>query len=486
MSPAPLPTVLLLDTDASRLGASAEALSGEADCLSATDCGQAADLMRENFVQVVVADAGILESRADAFLAAARERWPETVWIACTAPGAGTPEGIHHVLPKPCPDDHLRLAVRNGVRLFRLARDNDRLQLEMRCLSRPAETRLESQRAALMSSPGFDAVLRDPGSPLGPIVEAARQIATFDVPVLLTGEPGTGRRQIARAMHDVSLRSDRALAELNCAGLSDDVIELELFGARNGSVPTGQKSKIGLVQKADRGTLYLEGLETLSGRLQLRLLRLLTERNFQPVGGHEPVTTNVRLIAAASPALAEKVSAAAFSSALYHAVAVTEIALPPLRQRRMDVPLLAQQALFDAAARHGKPVHGFTDAALGFLAAYDWPGNLRELKNEVTRMLIFAQGRTLGPDLISRHILQADPAAQHEDHTAETIMAGDGTLKDRVEHIEARILRETLTRHKWNKSRAAAELGLSRVGLRAKLDRYGVAPSETTRELEEG
>jgi two-component system response regulator HupR/HoxA len=147
-----------------------------------------------------------------------------------------------------------------------------------------------------------------------------------------------------------------------------------------------------------------------------------------------------------------------------------------LRGRPGDVALLAQHLLVEASATHGKPVHGFDHAALAFLEGYDWPGNLRELSNEVIRMLIRAQEVVLGADLISRHILQAPPGDAGADRSAQSGLTGDGSLKDRVEMVEMRILRETLTRHRWNKSRAAAELGLSRVGLRAKLDRYGVQP----------
>jgi two-component system response regulator HupR/HoxA len=485
----PLPTVLLLDPDPDMRGAMEVALNGEFDCATATSTAEAAEAMKENFVQVVVAEAAMLGGKGTAFFNSARERWPETLWIVCSDAEHPAPvpesESILQVLKKPCSPEHFRLAVRNGTRLFQLARDNDRMALEMRVLTSGRETKLEGQRAILLKAHGFEDVLRIPGSPMIPIVEIARQYASFDVPVLITGEPGTGKRQLARAMHYASLRSDRPFYELNCAGLSDELIGIELFGARNGSVPNGHKTKMGLVQKADRGTLFLNGINLLSSRLQMMLLRLLTDRSFQPVGGHETIPTNVRLMCTAPPSLAQMVEDGDFSSDLYYAISVTEIALPPLRARTMDIPVIARRMLFDAAATHSKPVHGFTDPATTFLTAYDWPGNLRELQNEVTRMLIFAQERILGPELISRHILQAAPLREAEGRAEEAIMAGDGSLKDRVEHIEARILRETLTRHRWNKSRAAAELGLSRVGLRSKLERYGVLPPEEAHEMEE-
>ena len=169
---------------------------------------------------------------------------------------------------------------------------------------------------------------------------------------------------------------------------------------------------------------------------------------------------------------------------LFFALAVTELQVPPLRGRPGDIARLAERFLHAAAEEHGKPVRGFSDPALEFLEGYDWPGNLPELQNEVIRMLIIAQEVTLGPELISRHILQAEPGENGADRQAADLGTMDGTLKDRVEMMEMRILRETMTRMKWNKSRAATELGLSRVGLRAKLDRYGIEPKATTAEEE--
>ena len=200
----------------------------------------------------------------------------------------------------------------------------------------------------------------------------------------------------------------------------------------------------------------------------------MAEGSFTPVGGTEVIGANLRLIGGADRDLPALVADGAFRSDLYYALSVAALSLPPLRGRPGDIALLAQVALAEAAARHGKPVQGFEPEALEFLENYDWPGNLRELANEVTRMLIFAQGRLLGAELISRPILQAPPGEAGADRSAEAALNGAGSLKDRVELVEMRILREVLARQRWNKSRAAAELGLSRVGLRAKLDRYGI------------
>ncbi len=480
---APLPTVLLVDDEPHSLSAMRMALEDEFDCLTASNADEGWRLMEDNFVQAIFCDQRMPGKTGIEFLSEVRERWPETVRIIITGYTETTDmisaineAGIYQFITKPWHPDQLMMAAKNACELFRLSRDHERMSLEMRYLSNTAETKLDRKRKALREGLGFEKVIRAPNSPMNAVVAEARQYASFDVPVLIVGEPGTGKADMARAMHYASLRSDRPFFELNCAGMSDELLEIELFGAKRGVLPGVPGNRIGLFQKADRGTLFLNGVESLSPRMQMALLRVVTEGAFQPLGGHETLATNLRLIAGAHRDLRSEIAEGRFRGDLYFALSVAELRLPPLRGRAGDIAVLAQRMLFEAASTHGKQVHGLSDAALEFLENYDWPGNLRELENEVTRMLIFAQERVLGPELISRHILQAAPHEDGADRSADRVLEGNGTLRDRVELIEMRILRETLTRLKWNKSRAAAELGLSRVGLRAKLDRYGIAP----------
>lgn len=488
----PRPSVLLVDDEPHSLSAMRMALEDEFDCLTAGNAEAALTRMDEEWVQVVICDQRMPGRTGVDLLTEIRERWPDTVRIIITGytdPAAMAQAindaGIHQFLTKPWHPDQLMMAARNGARLFQLARDNERLALEMRFLATTTQTKLEKRRQALRDGMGFESLLRSPQSAMNAVIAMARHYASFDVPVLLTGEPGTGKARIARAMHLSSLRSDKPMHEINLAGMPEDLAMIELFGSKRGSLPGGV-NRIGLTQKADRGTLMLHGIEHAGPALQLALWRLVDEGSFTPFGGQEVLTSNLRLMAGAGADLAQRVADGAFRPDLYYAIALAEIALPPLRARRGDVAILAQHFLHELSARHGKPVHGLTPAAMEFLENYDWPGNLRELWNEVTRMLIFSQSPMLGAELISRHILQAAPSDNGADRSAQAVLSGDGTLKDRVELIEMRILRETLTRHRWNKSRAAVELGLSRVGLRAKLDRYGIAdPSGRVHEDEE-
>ena len=458
------------------------ALEDDFECLTALNADDAMRLMEENFVQAIFCDHRMPGKTGVEFLAEVRERWPETVRIIITGYtetndmiAAINDAGIYQFLTKPWHPDQLMMAAKNAAQLFQLSRDHDRLSLEMRFMGRTAENKVEARRRTLREGFGFEKILRAPNSPMNATVELARQYASFDVPVLISGEAGTGKDLIARAMHYAALRSDHPFYELNCAGLPDDLLMIELLGAKKGAIAGSLNSKIGLLQKASRGTLFLNGVHTLSPQMQLMLLRVATEGRFEPVGGTETLTTNARLLTGSDTDLSIAVANEAYRRDLYYALSTTELALPPVRARIEDLPILAQTLLADLASEHSKPVEGLTDLALEFLGNYDWPGNLPELSNELTRMLICAQDVRLGPELISRHILQADPSVTaRPDPGLADVLSAEGTLKDRVEVMEARILRETLTRLKWNKSRAAEELGLSRVGLRSKLDRYGI------------
>lgn len=486
------PAILLVDDEPHSLAAMKLALEDDFDVLTAQGAEAAIAILEEEWVQVIICDQRMPGRTGVDFLTEVRERWPETVRIIITGytdsasmMAAINDAGIHQFLTKPWHPEQLLSSARNAARMFTLARENERLSLEMRLLNSTSESRVEKRRRALREGMGFETILRTPNSAMTGAIALARQFASFDVPVLLRGEPGSGRAQLARAMHYVSLRSDKPFYEINLAGLPEDLAMIELFGARRGVLPGGV-AKIGLAQKADRGTLFVAGVEAASPALQLALLRMLADGAITPLGGQETASTNLRLITGAAADLRAMVAEGRFRADLYYALSAGEIALPPLRARRGDVALLAQSMLAEAAVRHGKQALGFDAAALEFLENYDWPGNLRELHNEVTRMLIFAQDNVLGAELISRHILPAAPSERGADRSAEEVMTADGTLKDRIELIEMRILRETLTRNRWNKSRAAAELGLSRVGLRAKLDRYGIEhPAGRVQEEEE-
>ncbi|SHG77984.1 sigma-54-dependent transcriptional regulator [Marivita hallyeonensis] len=465
---APLPTVLVYGGTAEDRSAMGCALEARFDCLTAETPDALRRLMTENFVQVAVC-AGGQENVSELF-----SDWPETRLISIDADPAATTGSDYpcQILPRDWSATQLANAVATATQLFNLKRENERMALEMRCLGSRRPQPLPSPNAL-----GFEGILRTPGSPMTSVITAARQYASFDVPILLVGEQGTGKADMARAIHDSSLRSDQPFQALDVTGLTEEAVSLALFGQRKPANGSPAINKMGLLRKADQGTLYLAGIDTLPPSLQLRVLRVARDGLFEVPGLAEPTVSQARLITSTTVDPHKLIASGRLDAALYYAISIAELALPSLKSRMCDIPLLARAAAEDASREHGKLVHGFSEAALEFLMAYSWPGNLCELRNEVTRMLIQAQDPMLGPEVISRRILQAGPV---QSDIAETeIMSAEGPLKDRVEAIEGRILRETLTRLKWNKSRAAAELGLSRVGLRAKIERYGITQPQT-------
>jgi two-component system response regulator HupR/HoxA len=310
------------------------------------------------------------------------------------------------------------------------------------------------------------------------VCDHTRRVAPFDISVLITGESGTGKELIARALHANSLRWNKPFVVENCAALPDELLESELFGHRRGSFTGAVEDHVGLFQRSDGGTVFLDEIGEVSPSFQAKLLRVLQEGEIRPVGGRQTRTVNVRVIAATNRDLEAEVQAGRFREDLFYRLATVSIHVPPLRERRMDIPVIAFSLLDKAQKQLGKTVRGLSDEALDCLKAYHWPGNVRELQNEIQHILIMGpSGGVIGAEHLSRRVLHATPR-QEAPNRDLTLSSLEGTLRERIECLEARILRESLIRHRWNKSRAAKELGLSRVGLRAKLERYGLEKIE--------
>ncbi|MEL7114553.1 MAG: sigma 54-interacting transcriptional regulator, partial [Pseudomonadota bacterium] len=328
----PLPTLLLVDDEPHALSAMRMALEDDFDCLTAEDADEATRLMGENFVQAIFCDHRMPGKTGVEFLSEVRDRWPETVRIIITGYtetndmiAAINEAGIYQLVTKPWHPDQLIMAAKNAAQLFQLSRDHDRLSLEMRFMGKTVESKVEARRRTLREGFGFERILRSPNSPMNATVELARQVASFDVPVLITGEAGTGKDVMARAMHYASLRSDQSFYEIDCAGLPDDVLRVELFGAKKGVLAGMPNNKIGLLQKASRGTMFLNGVDTLSAEMQLAILRVATTGAFEPIGGIETVTTNARLIAGSHSDLSVAVGEGCYRRDLYYALAAAEL-----------------------------------------------------------------------------------------------------------------------------------------------------------------
>ncbi|MDQ0503703.1 sigma-54-dependent transcriptional regulator [Xanthobacter agilis] len=480
------PALLVVDDEPRSVEVIARVLDEEFDVFTAHDADEARRILENEWIQVIFCDQRMPGTSGVVLLTEVRERWPDILRIIVT--GYSEPEdmigainaaGIYQFIPKPWHPDQLLLAARNAAHLFALQREHERLSLEMKLSAATAEARLAAQRERVAQIFHFDTLIRAPGSPLSQTCARAAQVATFDVPVLIHGETGTGKELLARAIHYSSLRSDRPFFAVNCGAIPDDLLESELFGHKKGSFTGAHVTRIGLLDQADGGTILLDEIGDISPAFQVKLLRFLQEGEIRPVGSNESKRVNVRVLAATHRDLHGEVGRGRFREDLYYRLCAMVLTLPPLRARRSDIPVLAQSILDALSAQHGKRAKGFSAEALGCMTAYDWPGNVRELQNEVTRMLVLAERDVLGADLLSPHVLRVAAATTAKAEPEIIALPDSGPLKDRIERMEASILTETLVRCRWNKSRAAEELGLSRVGLRAKLDRYGIARGAT-------
>lgn len=476
-----MPMVLVVDDEVRSQEALRRTLEEEFEVLTASSAEAATTYMEREFVDVVLCDQRMPGTDGVTFLTSVRERWPDTIRIIISGYTdsediiAGiNAAGIYQYLLKPWQPDQLLLAVREAVRLKRLQHDNEQLGSELRSSATTLKHRVEAKREVLKQRHGFDAIVRSPVSPINELCDLIARVAPYDIPVLLTGESGTGKELMARSVHYNSARKDRAFVVENCAAMQDTLLEAELFGHKRGAFTGAHEDKVGLLQRADGGTLFLDEIGETSPLFQVKLLRVLQEGEFRPVGATRTVRVDVRIIAATNRDLEAEVRLGRFREDLYYRLSGICMHVPALRERSLDIPLLANAILQQAMAALGKRVNGFSDEALNGFTAYRWPGNVRELHNEIYRMLALCEGDVLGTELMSPKVLRAASEEQEGDLGLLTQLSG--SLKDRMESLEARVLRETLMRLRWNKSKAARELGLSRVGLRSKLARYGLEP----------
>ncbi len=295
-------------------------------------------------------------------------------------------------------------------------------------------------------------------------LRASRSHAT----VLVSGETGTGKEVIARAIHERGPRSGRPFVAVNCAAFPDSLLESELFGYARGAFTGADRDKTGLFAEADGGTLFLDEIGETSGPLQATLLRVLQEREVRPVGSARSRPVDVRVIAATNRSLRDEAARGFFREDLYYRLAVFPIAMPPLRMRRDDVLPLAEHFLARHGERDGKPDCRLSRPAAHLLVAHDWPGNVRELENEMQRALALAEpGGLVTPDLLSAALGDiAEPVRQ-------TMRAGD-SLRASMNRIEAWLIRRALEQNGDHRTATARKLGITREGLYKKMKRLGI------------
>lgn len=475
-----LPTILIIDDEVLGLETLKRNLAEDFDVHTALTIAEATDILEREWVRIVLCDQRMPEITGVEFLKQVREQWPEVIRMIISGYtesediiSAINEAGIYQYITKPWHPDNLILLLNNANQLFDLQRQNEALSVELKMTPAELEKQLADKHKNLRKNArDNDGIVRTENSSMNQICEKIRQIAPYDVSVLLAGESGTGKELAARALHQNSGRWDKPFVVENCGALPDELLESELFGYKRGAFTGAVEDRTGLFERANGGTVFLDEIGEVSPAFQVKLLRVLQEGEIRPLGSGRTRKVDVRIIAASNKNLTAEMQADRFREDLYYRLATVTIHLPPLRERKADIPIIANSLLRTSTENFSKPCNGFSKEALTCMQAYHWPGNVRELQNEIHHMLIMSDQESLDAKLLSPHILRAVP--QDESQPLEHFSNLKGDLKQRVESLESCILRETLIRHSWNKSRSAKELGLSRVGLRNKLERYGL------------
>lgn len=482
-----LPTVLVIDDEVRSQEALRRTLEEDFLVLCASSAEEGMEIMLREAVtggvQVVLCDQRMPGTTGVQFLKEVRSRWPDAVRIILSGYtdaediiNGVNEAGIWQYLLKPWQPEQILLTLQRAAEVWRLQQDNQRLSLELRTAEPVLKRRVESKYDKVKQAFGLGGLVRASSSPLNDVCGMVERIAPHDLSVMITGESGTGKEMVARAIHYEGRRASKPFVTENCGALPDTLLEAELFGHKRGAFTGAVEDRVGLFQQADGGTLFLDEIGDTSPAFQVKLLRVLQEGEFRPVGNSRPVHVDVRVIAATNRDLEEEVRAGRFRQDLYYRLATISLHVPPLRERPMDLPLLAQRLLESSSRVLGKAADGFTNEALACIAAYRWPGNVRELQNEILRMVALADGKKLGADLLSPRVLRT-PVGEAQAEDMEWLASLSGGLRERMEQLEIQVLKEAMIRQRWNKSKAARELGLSRVGLRSKLVRYGLEPA---------
>jgi len=447
-------SLLLVDDDHLVLDAMADWLREKGYSVSeASTCRDAIRLIDEVPFDLVLADVRLQDADGFEILEHCRRAHPDTTVILIT--GYATAEtgveairaGAFDLLTKPLIDEELELAIDRALSQREVIEENAKLKAQL------------DLRFGMENIVGRDhRMLRT--------FDMIDSIADTRATVLITGESGTGKSLIARAIHRRSGRRDKPCVEVACGALPETLLESELFGHVAGAFTGALGDKMGKFMQADGGTIFLDEISTASANMQVKLLRVLQDLEFEQVGGTKTFRIDARVILATNENLAKAVTAGRFRQDLYYRVNVINIDLPPLRERIGDIPLLARHFLERVCDETGKQVEGFSEEAMSVLQGYHWPGNVRELQNVVERAVLLGKNPGVLPEDLPRDLAISAPVISRA--------TSERTLKQALEGPERQIILESLQRHNWNRNATAAQLGINRTTLYKKMKRLGL------------
>jgi DNA-binding NtrC family response regulator len=446
--------LLLVDDDRHVLDSMAGWLREQGyQVLTAASRDEALQTVKQRPVDLVLADIRLGDGDGFEILDWCREHYPHIAVILIT--GYGTVEtaidalraGAFDLLTKPLIDEELEMAISRALSQRKVVEENRQLKAQL------------DLRFGLENIVGHDHRMQR-------VYDMVDRIADTKATVLITGESGTGKSLLARAIHRRSSRRDQSFVEVACGAMPETLLESELFGHAAGSFTGATGDKIGKFTQADKGTIFLDEIGTSSPGLQVKLLRVLQEFSFEPVGSTKTQKVDARVILATNDNLEQAVQQGRFRQDLFYRINVISIELPPLRERLTDIPLLAQHFQARTCEEAGKKPQGFTDDALAAMQRYNWPGNVRELQNVVERAVLLGRGPKVTLEDLPRDLTLGQPA-QFEPLTGKA-------LKDAMEAPERAIIREVLELNHWNRNATADALGINRTTLYKKMKRLGL------------
>ena len=458
--------VLVVDDEPDILRAFAFNYGDDFQVLTAESGARGLALLETHEPAVIVADQRMPAMSGTDFLERSMVLRPDAVRIILTGytdidaiVQAINRSRIYRYVTKPWESEELRLTLRRAVEAFHLVRENGRLVEELR----RANERLAAENAYLRESERPQEIVGDSAAMHG-VLELVARVTGSRSTVLIEGETGTGKELVARAIHAGGPRRDHLFVAVNCATLSEGLLESELFGHRRGAFTGATEDRKGLFEVASGGTLFLDEISETSAGLQAKLLRVLQEGEIRPVGENRARMVDTRVIVATNRNLEDELKAGRFRDDLYYRLRVFPIRLPPLRKRREDIPALARHLLGRLARQVKKPVAEPTEETLALLARYPFPGNVRELANELERAVLLAEaGAPITDDLLSERLQEA---------------AGDGAAPSLLQHranaFEREQIEAALARASGVKTHAAEELGITYRGLLKKMKRLGM------------
>jgi two-component system response regulator HydG len=445
--------ILVVDDEATARNGLAKLLEQEGYQVdTAADGVEALASISDNPPALIISDLKMPNMDGMELLKQLHERGIDTPTVVATAFGevstavAAMRAGAEDYLTKPIDFDALLLVVERTLQREELKSEAENLRRQLRARDKEGLEGLLGASAAMQR-----------------VYQVVRQVAPARATVLITGESGTGKGEVARALHALSPRSSGALVSLHCAALAESLLESELFGHEKGAFTGADKKRIGRIEQADGGTLFLDEIGEIPPATQIKLLRVLQERCFERVGGNETVKVDVRVVAATNKNLAEEVREGRFREDLYYRLNVVHVEMPPLRQRGNDVVLLAEHFLRRFARENNRRIDGFSEAARAKLVAHRWPGNVRELENAVERAVVFTEG-----ELVEAEALPFDAAPA-------TIEGGPRVPGATMAELEKHAILATLEAVGGSTSKAAEMLDISARTIQYRLHEYGVA-----------